>query len=71
MLHGNNLGATGEPQRLENGFGIKGTMNELTSAITNPTTKLTDAWAAYQTVWAPLKNCINNFINTSMRGSLF
>lgn len=67
MLDGNNLGPTGELAWLENGLLASAAKWKIifTSVITNPTTKGTDAWGAYQTEWAALKNFIltNNITN--------
>ena len=60
MLDGNNLGATGELNWLENGL-LNSTARWkiiFTSVITNPTTKFPDGWAGYQTEWNALKSYI-------------
>jgi alkaline phosphatase D len=63
MLDGNNLGATGELQWLENGLLTSTARWKIifTSVITNPSTKENDAWGAYQTEW----NALRDFINTN------
>ncbi len=62
MLDGNNLGATGQLQWLENGLLTSSARWKVifTSVITNPTTKQTDAWGAYPTEWNALKTFINS-----------
>jgi phosphodiesterase/alkaline phosphatase D-like protein len=70
MLDGNNLGATGELQWLENGLltSIARWKIIFTSVITNPSTKQNDAWGAYQTEW----NALRDFINTNnIQGVVF
>jgi alkaline phosphatase D len=63
MLDGNNLGATGELQWLENGLLTSTARWKIifTSVVTNPSTKQNDAWGAYQTEW----NALRDFINTN------
>ena len=62
MLDGNNLGATGELQWLENGLLTSTARWKIifTSVITNPSTKQNDAWGAYQTEWHALKDFVNS-----------
>jgi len=70
MLDGNNLGATGQLQWLENGLAKSKARWKIifTSVITNPTTKFPDGWAGYQTEW----NVLKDFINTnSIQGVVF
>src|SRR5215469_214857 len=70
MLDGNNLGATGELQWLENGLLTSTAEWKIifTSVITNTTTKFPDAWAGYQTEW----NALRDFINTNnIQGIVF
>ena len=70
MLDGNNLGETGELRWLENGLLASKALWKVifTSVITNPTTKLNDGWAAYQTEW----NALKEFINTNnIQGVVF
>ena len=60
MLDGNNLGPTGELQWLRAGL-LKSKARWkiiFTSVITNPTTKPTDGWAAFQTEWKGLRDFI-------------
>jgi len=61
MLDGNNLGATGELQWLENGLLTSTATWKIvfTSVVTNPTTKANDAWGAFQYEWNVLRNYIN------------
>ena len=70
MLDGNNLGAVGELQWLENGL-LHSTAHWkiiFSSVIINPTTKYPDSWAGYQTEFTALRN----FINTNqIKGVLF
>ena len=66
MLDGNALGAAGQLVWLENGLLASRAKWKVifTSVITNPTTKLTDGWAAFQTEWNSLRNFIEaNAIN--------
>jgi alkaline phosphatase D len=70
MLDGNNLGASGELQWLENGLLTSTARWKIifTSVITNPSTKQNDAWGAYQTEW----NALRDFINTNdIQGVVF
>ena len=70
MLDGNNLGATGQLQWLENGLLTSTARWKIifTSVITNPSTKKNDGWGAFQTEW----NSLRNFINTNnIRGVVF
>ena len=70
MLDGNNLGATGQLQWLENGLLTSTAWWKIifTSVITNTTTKQNDAWGAYQTEW----NSLKDFINTNnIQGVVF
>ena len=70
MLDGNNLGATGELQWLENGLLASTARWKIifTSVVINPTTKFPDGWAGYQTEW----NALRNFINTNnIQGVVF
>ena len=70
MLDGNNLGATGELQWLENGLLTSTARWKIifTSVVTNPSTKPFDAWGAYQTEW----NAVRNFINSNnIQGVVF
>src|SRR6266542_4282196 len=70
MLDGNNLGATGELQWLENGLLTSTARWKIifTSVVTNPSTKRNDAWGAYQTEW----NALRDFINTNnIQGVVF
>jgi alkaline phosphatase D len=70
MLDGNNLGATGQLQWLENGLLTSTAQWKVifTSVIANPTTKQNDAWGAYLTEW----NALKNFINTNnIQGVVF
>lgn len=70
MLDGNNLGATGQLQWLEDGLLASTARWKIvfTSLIINPTTKLFEGWAAYQTEW----NALRQFINTnSIQGVVF
>ena len=62
MLDGNNLGAIGQLQWLENGLLTSTARWKIifTSVITNPTTKQNEGWAAYSTEWNALKSFINN-----------
>ena len=67
MLDGNNLGAIGQLEWLENGL-LNSTAHwkvVFTSVVTNPTTKQNDGWAAYSTEWGLLRNFIisNNIAN--------
>ena len=61
MLDGNNLGATGQLQWLENGLLTSSARWKIifTSVITNPSTKQNDGWGAYPTEWNSLKTFIN------------
>ena len=61
MLDGNNLGATGQLQWLEDGLlASTATWKVIfTSVVTNPTTKFPDGWAGYQTEWSALRDYIN------------
>ena len=62
MLDGNNLGATGELQWLENGL-LASTAHWkiiFTSVIINPSTKYPDAWAGYQKEWGALRHFIES-----------
>jgi len=70
MLDGNNLGATGQLQWLENGLLTSTARWKIifTSVVTNPSTKENDAWGAYQTEW----NALRDFINTNnIQGVVF
>jgi alkaline phosphatase D len=70
MLDGNNLGATGQLQWLENGLLTSAARWKIifTSVITNPSTKRRDAWGAYETEW----NTLKDFINTNnIQGVVF
>src|SRR5438034_1328734 len=70
MLDGNNFGATGQLQWLENGLLTSTAQWKIifTSVITNTTTKQNDAWGAYQTEW----NSLKDFINTNnIQGVVF
>jgi hypothetical protein len=70
MLDGNNLGATGELQWLENGLLTSTARWKIifTSVVINPTTKITDGWGGFQTEW----NALKDFINThSIQGVVF
>jgi alkaline phosphatase D len=70
MLDGNNLGAAGQLQWLENGLLTSTARWKIifTSVITNPTTKFPDGWAGYQTEW----NSLSDFINTNnIQGVVF
>src|SRR5438034_5726432 len=70
MLDGNNFGATGQLQWLENGLLTSTAQWKIifTSVITNPGTKQNDAWGAYQTEW----NALRDFINTNnIQGVVF
>jgi alkaline phosphatase D len=70
MLDGNNLGATGELQWLENGLLASTAQWKIifTSVVTNPTTKFPDDWAGYQTEW----NALKGFITTNnIQGIVF
>ena len=60
MLDGNNLGVTGELQWLRSNLVSSRARWKIifTSVITNPTTKLTDGWAAFQTEWKGLRKFI-------------
>ena len=61
MLDGNDLGAAGQLQWLEDGL-LSSTARWkiiFTSVVINPTTKFPDGWAGYQTEWNSLKNFIN------------
>ncbi len=62
MLDGNNLGATGQLQWLENGLLTSAARWKVifTSVIANTTTKYPDGWAGYQTEWNQLKTFINS-----------
>ena len=62
MLDGNNLGATGQFQWLENSLLTSSARWKIifTSVITNPSTKQNDAWGAYPTEWNTLKTFINS-----------
>lgn len=62
MLDGNNLGATGELQWLKDGLLASTARWKIifTSVVTNPTTKLPDGWAGYQTEWRALKDFITS-----------
>ncbi|MEO7166669.1 MAG: alkaline phosphatase D family protein [Spartobacteria bacterium] len=57
MLDGNNLGATGQFQWLENGLLTSTARWKVifTSVVTNPTTKLVDGWGGYQREWNDLR----------------
>ena len=70
MLDGNNLGATGQLQWLENGLLTSTARWKIifTSVITNPSTKRNDGWGAFQTEW----NSLRDFINTNnIKGVVF
>ena len=70
MLDGNNLGAAGQLQWLENGLLTSTARWKIifTSVITNPTTKFPEGWAGYQTEW----NSLKDFINTNnIQGVVF
>ena len=62
MLDGNNLGAAGELQWLENGLLTSTARWKIifTSVVTNPTTKFPDGWAGYRTEWNSLRDYINS-----------
>jgi alkaline phosphatase D len=62
MLDGNNLGATGELQWLENGLLASTARWKVifTSVIINPSTKYPDSWAGYQNEWGALRNFIDS-----------
>jgi len=62
MLDGNNLGASGQLQWLENGLLASTAKWKIifSSVIVNPTTKFPDAWAGYQTEWNALKTFIDS-----------
>jgi len=67
MLDGNQLGAAGQLQWLENGL-LNSTAAwkiVFTSVVTNATTKFPDGWAGFQTEWNGIKNFItdNNIHN--------
>ena len=63
MLDGNNLGAAGQLQWLENNLLASSAHWKIifTSVVTNPSTKQNDAWGAYPTEW----NAIRTFINSN------
>jgi len=70
MLDGNNLGASGQLQWLENGLLTSTARWKIifTSVITNPSTKPDDGWASFQTEW----NSLRDFINTNnIQGVVF
>ena len=62
MLDGNNLGAAGQLQWLENGLLTSSARWKIifTSVPTNPSTKQKDGWGAYPTEWNTLKTFINS-----------
>ncbi len=62
MLDGNNLGATGQLQWLENGLLTSSARWKVifTSVVINPTTKFPDGWAGYQTEWNGLRSFIES-----------
>lgn len=68
MLDGNNLGATGELQWLEDGLLNSTAVWKIifTSVVTNTGTKFPDGWAGYQTEWQALKS----FITTNNIGNV-
>jgi alkaline phosphatase D len=58
MLDGNAIGDGGQLEWLKDGLTLATTPWKVvfTSLITNPTTKLTEGWAAYQTEWSALRS---------------
>ena len=70
MLDGNNLGVIGQLAWLENGLLTSTARWKIifTSVVTNPTTKLLDGWAAYQTEWNALKSFI---VTNNIEGVIF
>jgi alkaline phosphatase D len=62
MLDGNNLGPNGQLEWLEQGL-LHSTARWkviFSSVVTNPTTKLNDGWAAFQTEWRNLRKFIQD-----------